>query len=185
MPKKKNKRVDLDVRPVGPFTKNYDYGEPGLGTSIYRGPMDRFKSVKDFLEKSRKQRQKRKRKLLSFLIGELNKKAGEVIPYATFQKKQMERDLDLRKIFPPEAFHSWKVGAFYPDRIAATLLKDEERIASFDISYLIEEGSNLTVQVRIWDKVNGSTLGFIPAKDLEIIVPKLDILIQKLHWLLG
>lgn len=59
---KKKKRVSLDVRPEF-FTSNFDYGEPGLSTGLYRGPVDRFKSVTDFLEKSRKKRKKRKKDL--------------------------------------------------------------------------------------------------------------------------
>jgi hypothetical protein len=41
-----------------PIAKNYDYGEPGLGTGLYRGPMNRFKSVTDFLKKKRKKKRK-------------------------------------------------------------------------------------------------------------------------------
>ncbi len=39
-----------------PFFRNYDYTESksGPGTGLYRGDMDRFKSVKEFIDKSRK-----------------------------------------------------------------------------------------------------------------------------------
>lgn len=58
--KKKKKRVDLDVRPVGPWFRNYDYGgsekatktSPGRG--LYNGSMDKYKSITDFLNKKRK-----------------------------------------------------------------------------------------------------------------------------------
>jgi len=72
---KDKKRVELDNRTsvTTPFAKNYDYGEPGLGTGLYRGPMDRFKSVTDFLNKSRKSRRKKRKKLLAeMLIGGKN-----------------------------------------------------------------------------------------------------------------
>lgn len=185
MNKKDKKRVDRDVRPQF-FTPNYDYGEPGLGTGLYRGPMDRFKSVKDFLEHSRKQRAKRKKKLLAFLLDNLKKTAGEVIPYNTFRQKRLEKDLDLRRIFPPEALQSWEIDSFYPDRIAATLTKDKEKIASFDIGYLVEEdvSQKLIIRVKIWDKINGETLGFVPVKDFHLLIPRLDTLIAKLEWLL-
>lgn len=70
--KKKNKqtkkRVDLDISPIGPWFSNYDYGSPEAGgdvspgTGLYNGKMDKYKSVKDFINKSRK-RPHRKRAL--------------------------------------------------------------------------------------------------------------------------
>jgi hypothetical protein len=52
-------RIDMDVRQPFSF-RNYDYTEEGPnetspGGGLYHGPMDRFKSVKDFLEKRRKE----------------------------------------------------------------------------------------------------------------------------------
>lgn len=80
--KKDKKRVDLDVRP-DLFPANYDYGEPGLGTGLYRGPMDRFESVTDFLDKSRKERKKKKKKLDVYAKGpslqQLEKMSGDLI----------------------------------------------------------------------------------------------------------
>lgn len=58
--KKNNKRVDLDVRPKGPWFSNYDYGGPDKpsktspGRGLYNGPMDKYKSVTDFLNKKKK-----------------------------------------------------------------------------------------------------------------------------------
>lgn len=61
------KRKNLDVRHPGIFTwfTNYDYseGEPdetSPGGGLYHGPMDKFKSVKDFIEKRRKQNEKKR-----------------------------------------------------------------------------------------------------------------------------
>jgi hypothetical protein len=55
-------RVDLDVRNPNTFThfRNYDYTDEGPnetspGGGLYHGSMDRFKSVKDFLDKRRKE----------------------------------------------------------------------------------------------------------------------------------
>lgn len=50
------------------FFKNYDYGGPeeasetSPGRGLYNGKMDKFKSVKEFIEKKRKKREKLKRK---------------------------------------------------------------------------------------------------------------------------
>jgi len=70
MKKKDKKRVELDNRTNvnTPFAANHDYGEPGLGTGLYRGPMDRFKSITDFLNKSRKNRRKKRKKLLAEML---------------------------------------------------------------------------------------------------------------------
>lgn len=54
---KDKERVDKDVRPEL-FMRNYDYGE-----GLYHGKMDRFNSVKDFLDKRRKSRKKKKKDL--------------------------------------------------------------------------------------------------------------------------
>jgi hypothetical protein len=75
--KEDKKRVDLDVRPHGPLYRNYDYGGPedgeedgkevGPGRGLYNGPMDKYKSVTDFREKT-KQRAYRKQALVNILI---------------------------------------------------------------------------------------------------------------------
>ncbi len=59
-------RLDMDVRHPNTYThfRNYDYTEEGPnetspGGGLYHGPMDRFKSVKDFLDHSRKARKTR------------------------------------------------------------------------------------------------------------------------------
>ena len=63
---KGKKRVDLEVRPHGPLFRNYDYGGPSggsdvsPGTGMYQGPMKKWKSVQDFLSKSRKRKFRRK-----------------------------------------------------------------------------------------------------------------------------
>lgn len=62
-PKKKNHDVDLDVRPKV-FFKNYDYtnditpNETSPGGGLFHGPMSRFKSVTDFLEKKKKSKKR-------------------------------------------------------------------------------------------------------------------------------
>jgi hypothetical protein len=59
-------RVELDTRPPTVYTefKNYDYTDEGpnetsLGGGLYHGPMDKYKSVKDFLDKWRSDVKKR------------------------------------------------------------------------------------------------------------------------------
>jgi ribosomal protein S4 len=66
--KSKRQKVDLDVRPMMLF-KNYDYtaegpNETSPGGGLYHGRMDRWKSVKDFIEQRRK-----KNKKISALVG--------------------------------------------------------------------------------------------------------------------
>lgn len=66
--KKDKKRENLDVRPIGPLFRNYDYGGPekatetSPGRGLYNGPMDKYKSVKDFVNKKRKDRKALRRK---------------------------------------------------------------------------------------------------------------------------
>jgi hypothetical protein len=111
MNKKDKKRVDLDSRPYpSPIAKNYDYGEPGLGTGLYRGPMDRFKSVTDFLDKSRKSRRKKRKKLLAFVLIEGGKNAesaaandAKMQRYAEEPQGYKEADLDLALKYFKEA----------------------------------------------------------------------------------
>jgi hypothetical protein len=76
--KKDKKRVDKDVRPApNPFFNNYDYGGPeegsetSPGTGLYHGSMGKYKSVGDFLDKSRK-RKKAFEEILEWLL-----KAGD------------------------------------------------------------------------------------------------------------
>jgi hypothetical protein len=82
------KRLDLDVRPIGPLVRNYDYGGPeggsdvGPGTGLYHGTMDKYKSVSDFLNKSRKRRfskkfNKKQKKALREMVFNILKKANE------------------------------------------------------------------------------------------------------------
>jgi len=74
--KKRKKRVDKDIRPwPSPFWRNYDYGGPeegetevSPGTGLYFGRMDKYKSVKDFIEKSRKRMRKKRKKALAGII---------------------------------------------------------------------------------------------------------------------
>ena len=67
MNKKDKKRVDLDVRPEGPWFSNYDYGgsekatETSPGKGLYNGSMDKYKSVRDFIEMKRKRRRELKK----------------------------------------------------------------------------------------------------------------------------
>lgn len=64
------KREDLDVRHPHIYTvyKNFDYTDDpnpnatGIGGGLYHGPMDRFKSVKEFLDKRRKKMKERREK---------------------------------------------------------------------------------------------------------------------------
>lgn len=78
--KKKKKRVDLDVRPNGPWFRNYDYGGPDRssktspGRGLYNGSMDKYKSVTDFLNKKRDGNAKSKR---SFMVNQLVRYASE------------------------------------------------------------------------------------------------------------
>ena len=75
MSKKKNKAetsTHVQTRPVpNPIFQNYDYGGPEEGNEVspgrglYNGPMDKYKSVKEFLEKARKRPHTRKKALLA------------------------------------------------------------------------------------------------------------------------
>lgn len=68
--KNKTPRIDMDTRSPRTYVHfdNYDYSEdtavsdisPGGG--LYHGPMDRFKSVKEFIDKKREQNKKRREK---------------------------------------------------------------------------------------------------------------------------
>ena len=67
-PQKKEQR--MGTRPVGPFFSNYDYTEKGPdktspGGGLYHGHMGKHKSVKDFVEKRRKENKKIKRNIAS------------------------------------------------------------------------------------------------------------------------
>ena len=73
---KDEKRVELDVRNKTPFFENYDYGGPAdgdevsPGTGLYNGEMDKYDSVTDFLNKSRKR--KCRKNILSHIIDSVN-----------------------------------------------------------------------------------------------------------------
>ena len=78
---KDKKRIDLDTRPYpNPWFTNYDYGGPedgsevGPGRGLYNGKMDKYKSTKDFIDKSRKR--KYRRKALAILCDDIRKKAN-------------------------------------------------------------------------------------------------------------
>lgn len=69
------KKVDLDVRSKR-FFQNYDYGGPeegdsGPGRGLYSGRMDKYKSVKEFIEKSRARQKKRRKDALAFVLAQL------------------------------------------------------------------------------------------------------------------
>lgn len=49
----------LDVRNDEPFKSNYDYGD-----GLYFGNMDRYKSVKDFVNTKRRRRRARRKQAL-------------------------------------------------------------------------------------------------------------------------
>lgn len=78
--KKSKKRVDLDVRPEV-FFSNYDYGGPedgdgiGPGTGLYHGDMSKYKSVKEFIERSRKRRAERRKQAWLDLLKKYNPNA--------------------------------------------------------------------------------------------------------------
>lgn len=138
----KKERSDLDVRPYpNPIAKNYDYGEPGLGSGLYHGNMDKYKSVKDFLGKSRKERKKKRKKLLMAFL----KSAGEVIPFEVFEKKKQEQNMakelegkrDFTKLFERDLFEpTWKIKEYNPLHISAMLRRDNKFMAFFEIEYI-------------------------------------------------
>lgn len=71
MSEKNKKRVDQDISPKL-FFRNYDYGGPGdgigPGTGLYRGDMSKYKSVKEFIEHSRKLRSNQRKKAWAQLL---------------------------------------------------------------------------------------------------------------------
>lgn len=75
MSKKDKKRVDLDTRPnPSPFFRNFDYGGPeeggevSPGTGLYHGDMTKYKSVKEFIDKSRKRRRSQRKEAISMIL---------------------------------------------------------------------------------------------------------------------
>ncbi len=83
MKKKDKKRVDLDIRPYPcPMFTNYDYtdAEPNAtspGGGLYHGRMDKYKSVKEFIDKRRKQNQKKRKQAMAGRMNFLLKLAGQ------------------------------------------------------------------------------------------------------------
>jgi hypothetical protein len=82
--KEEKERVDKDIRPTTTYTwfKNFDYTDEGpnetsLGGGLYHGSMDKYKSVKDFLDKRRKALKERKKK-----YKDANKRFGNLIKLA-------------------------------------------------------------------------------------------------------
>jgi hypothetical protein len=68
-----SRRQDLDVRPFpNPVRKNYDYGE-----GLYFGKMDKFKSVRDYLNK--RKRKKINKKSLHELVEQIEIFSQEVL----------------------------------------------------------------------------------------------------------
>lgn len=78
---KDKKRVDQDTRPYpSPIYENYDYvdqtksqkengKEMGPGGGLYTGKMDKYKSVKEFIDADRKRRRQQRKAALGRLIG--------------------------------------------------------------------------------------------------------------------
>lgn len=74
------KRIDLDTRHPHVYTwyTNHDYRpdvdpyETSIGGGLYHGPMDRFKSVKEFLDRRKKKMKERRDKAsgirMNFLV---------------------------------------------------------------------------------------------------------------------
>lgn len=108
--KKDKKRVDMDVRPYpNPFFRNYDYGGPeggsevSPGTGLYHGKMDKYKSVKDFLDKAR-ERKHRKRALRVFaavldLTDKLKEKKEKEEEVERFEKL---KEAPQAEVLPPQ-----------------------------------------------------------------------------------
>lgn len=78
MTKKEDKnRVNLDARHDILF-KNYDYGgseeggETSPGRGLYNGNMDKYKSVKDFINHVRKRKAKKRKKVLATIASYLS-----------------------------------------------------------------------------------------------------------------
>ncbi len=68
MSKKKDKDEQRQAARPGVFFSNYDYteedpDETSPGGGLYHGKMDKYKSVKDFVEKRRKENAKIKKKI--------------------------------------------------------------------------------------------------------------------------
>ena len=147
--KKDKKRVDLDTRPYpNPIFKNYDYtdaeaDETSPGGGLYHGEMGKYKSVTDFLDKKRKGRRKRRKKLLEAMM-----KSADIIPYEVFKRKKKEQELakqlgdkkDLREFFPRDLLEpTWKVYKYSPLEISAVLESGESERAYLTIEYITED----------------------------------------------
>lgn len=150
--KKKNKRVDMDVRPYpSPLFKNFDYGGPedgsdvSPGTGLYQGNMDKYKSTKDFIEKSRK-RKHRKKAFKGFIAKVSNyREQGQVLPdnetYGSFEKAMPEY-IKLLKIWAARIWVGNKSNPIHDNMDAWRSLAnpDDETIPGRDFS-MVEPGT--------------------------------------------
>lgn len=57
----------LDVRNDEPLKQNYDYGD-----GLYFGKMDRYKSVKDFVNSKRRKRRNRRKQALLIMLDDIS-----------------------------------------------------------------------------------------------------------------
>jgi hypothetical protein len=193
--KSDKKRLDLDVRPQNPLRKNYDYGE-----GLYFGKMDRYKSVKDFLEKSRKNRRKKRKKIMAAYL----KSAATVIPFEVFQKKKQKQELakslegkqDLTKLFERDLFEpTWTLVVYNPLQILASLTKDGEDKAYFHVKYVTKEESDdselshLIETPHIIFELSSSEEEMEPAivrlRDFLVYVSTIRELIVQMNWKYG
>lgn len=90
---KKEKRLDLDVRPKGPFFNNYDYAGPDKpskispGKGIYNGKMNRYKSVSDFI---RKRKRKMRIEAMMALLG-VNGNSANILESKQVSEKRLKK----------------------------------------------------------------------------------------------
>lgn len=118
--KEDKKRVEKDIRPEV-FFNNYDYVDPkspaedkmGPGGGLYHGEMDKYKSVKDFIDQKRKRRNKLKdinNTIAFFRVVNLIKIANNIKLKNTLDEKNISEELQAFILNLPANLQGFAVG---------------------------------------------------------------------------